>query len=151
EGLSQALAAEVSTFGIKVTVVEPTGYSTDWGGASAKLATPLPAYAEVHQAVQVARKARMGTPGDPVATRAAILAVVDAATPPLRIFFGDGPLAIATADYESRLATWRAWEPVSIAAHGGEVARAAAAKQSDPAAGDPYDEADKHTFADDPD
>jgi hypothetical protein len=47
-----------------------------------------------------------------------VLAVVDAEEPPLRIFFGDGPLAVATADYESRLATWRQWEPVSIAAGG---------------------------------
>ena len=44
--------------------------------------------------------------------------IVDAEEPPLRMFFGDGPLAIATADYESRLATWRQWEPVSIAAGG---------------------------------
>jgi hypothetical protein len=36
----------------------------------------------------------------------------------MRIFLGDGPLAVAAADYESRLTTWRAWEPVSIAAHG---------------------------------
>jgi NAD(P)-dependent dehydrogenase (short-subunit alcohol dehydrogenase family) len=152
EGLSQSLAQEVSGFGVKVTIVEPTGYSTDWAGPSAKLATPLPAYEQLHEVVQAARKARMGAPGDPVATRAAILAVVDADEPPLRVFFGDGPLAIATADYESRLATWRAWEPVSIAAHGGEVARAAASAQpADPAAGDPYDEADRYTFADDPD
>jgi hypothetical protein len=41
-----------------------------------------------------------------------------AIAPPLRAFFGDGPLAIATADYDSRLATWREWEPVSVAAAG---------------------------------
>jgi hypothetical protein len=63
----------------------------------------------------------VGTPGRPEATRDAILRVVDAERPPLRIFFGDGPLAIATADYESRLATWREWEPVSVAAHGKEA------------------------------
>ena len=56
--------------------------------------------------------------GDPEATRAAILAVVDAEEPPLRIIFGDGPLQMLTAIYESRLATWRKWEAVSIAAHG---------------------------------
>jgi hypothetical protein len=61
---------------------------------------------------------RAGNPGDPAATRDAVLQVVDAAEPPLRIFFGDGPLAITTKDYESRLATWRAWESVSVAAHG---------------------------------
>jgi hypothetical protein len=37
---------------------------------------------------------------------------------PLRIFFGTAPLAIATKDYESRLATWNEWQPVSIEAHG---------------------------------
>jgi hypothetical protein len=45
--------------------------------------------------------------------------VVDAAEPPLRIFFGKQPIAIATKDYESRLALWNAWLPVSIEAHGG--------------------------------
>jgi hypothetical protein len=60
----------------------------------------------------------VGTPGKPEATRDAILKLVDAEEPPLRVFFGDGPLQMATADYESRLATWRAWEPLSKAAHG---------------------------------
>jgi hypothetical protein len=56
--------------------------------------------------------------GDPVASRGAVLQIVDSDNPPLRVFFGDGPLAIATADYESRLATWRAWEPLSVLAGG---------------------------------
>jgi hypothetical protein len=56
--------------------------------------------------------------GDPAATRDAILKVVDAEKPPLRIPFGRAPLGIATADYESRLATRREWEPVSIEAQG---------------------------------
>ena len=47
-----------------------------------------------------------------------MLKVGDAEDPPLRIFFGDGPLAMATRDYDSRLATWREWEPVSIEAQG---------------------------------
>jgi NAD(P)-dependent dehydrogenase (short-subunit alcohol dehydrogenase family) len=118
EGISQSLAAEVAAFGIKVTVIEPTGYSTDWGGSSARHATPLPAYDQYREQVAKDRARRTSAPGDPTATFAAVLAVVDAEKPPLRIFFGDGPLAIATADYESRLATWREWEPVSIAAHG---------------------------------
>ena len=53
-----------------------------------------------------------------MATRGPCWRVVDADEPPLRSFFGDGPLGIARADYESRLATWREWEPVSVAAHG---------------------------------
>jgi hypothetical protein len=45
--------------------------------------------------------------------------LVDSDDPPLRVFFGKAPLAIATADYESRLATWNEWQPLSVAAHGG--------------------------------
>jgi NAD(P)-dependent dehydrogenase (short-subunit alcohol dehydrogenase family) len=118
EALSQSLAAEVADFGIKVTIIEPGAYSTDWGGASARHAAADPAYDAFREKAAEQRRARAGNPGDPVATRAAVLQVVDAENPPLRIFFGDGPLAIATRDYESRLATWREWEPVSIAAHG---------------------------------
>ena len=118
EGLSQSLALEVAGFGIKVTLIEPAGYSTDWGGASAKHAEPNPAYDEFRTVAAELRAQRQAAPGNPVGTREAVLKVVDAENPPLRIFFGDGPLAIATKDYESRLAEWREWEPVSIAAHG---------------------------------
>jgi NAD(P)-dependent dehydrogenase (short-subunit alcohol dehydrogenase family) len=122
EALSQSLAAEVADFGVKVTIIEPGAYSTDWGGASAKHAAANPAYDAFREKAAEQRKTRAGNPGDPVATRAAVLQVVDAENPPLRVFFGDGPLAIATRDYESRLATWREWEPVSVAAHGGNTA-----------------------------
>ena len=122
EAFSQSLAAEVADFGVKVTIIEPGAYSTDWGGASAKHAAANPAYDAFREKAAEQRKARAGNPGDPVATRAAVLQVVDAENPPLRVFFGDGPLAIATRDYESRLATWREWEPVSVAAHGGNTA-----------------------------
>jgi len=118
EAFSQSLAQEVAGFGVKVTLIEPGGYSTDWGGSSAKHAAPLAAYDECREQAAEARKARIGTPGDPGAPREAVLKVVDAEHPPLRIFFGDGPLRTATADYESRLAEWREWEPVSIEAHG---------------------------------
>jgi NAD(P)-dependent dehydrogenase (short-subunit alcohol dehydrogenase family) len=118
EAMSQSLAAEVAAFGIAVTLVEPGAFSTDWGGASAKHAAPIDAYEPVKKEAAEQRAKRVGKSGDPVASRAAILKVVDAEKPPLRVFFGDGPLAIATADYESRLAEWRAWEPVSIEAGG---------------------------------
>src|SRR6266568_533954 len=54
----------------------------------------------------------------PSATRGAILKVVDADKPPLRIFFGKTPIEVATKDYESRLATWNEWQPVSVEAYG---------------------------------
>jgi NAD(P)-dependent dehydrogenase (short-subunit alcohol dehydrogenase family) len=118
EGLSQALAQEVKGFGIKVTLIEPGGYSTDWGGSSARHTTPIAAYDGAREENQRFRAERSRHPGDPFATRAAVLKLVDAKEPPLRIFFGDGPLALAAADYESRLALWRKWEPLSIEAQG---------------------------------
>jgi NAD(P)-dependent dehydrogenase (short-subunit alcohol dehydrogenase family) len=116
EGMSQALAQEVAGFGIHVTLIEPGGFSTDWAGPSAVHSQANPAYAGVHEASN--RRPTTVKRGDPVATRAAILKVVDAETPPLRTFFGAAPLAIATADYESRLATWREWQPVALEAQG---------------------------------
>jgi NAD(P)-dependent dehydrogenase (short-subunit alcohol dehydrogenase family) len=120
EGFSQSLAQEVAGFGIKVTLIEPAGYATDWAGSSARHATPLAAYDAFRAEALEARKARTAAPGDPVASSAAVLQIVDADEPPLRIFFGEIPLSIATADYESRLATWREWQPVSLAAQGGQ-------------------------------
>ncbi|MGD0064128.1 MAG: SDR family oxidoreductase [Streptosporangiaceae bacterium] len=117
EGLSQSLAQEVAGFGVKVTLIEPAGYSTDWSGSSAKHATELPAYEPVRQEAAQSR-AKHFTPGDPAATRDAVLKLVDAQDPPLRLFLGEAPLGIATADYESRLATWRRWQPVAAAAQG---------------------------------
>ena len=116
EGLSQSLSQEVSGFGIHVTLIEPGGYSTDWSGPSAVHSVENPAYADIREAAKSRPSA--ANPGDPTATREPILKVVDADPPPLRVFFGAAPLGIATKDYESRLATWNEWQPVSLQAHG---------------------------------
>ena len=118
EGISQSLAQEVAGFGIKVTLIEPAGYSTDWAGSSAKRSAGLPAYDVVREQAAAARAKRFTAPGDPTATHEAIMRLVDSDNPPLRMFLGEAPLGIATADYESRLATWREWQPVAAAAQG---------------------------------
>ncbi|HEY4104841.1 MAG TPA: SDR family oxidoreductase [Polyangiaceae bacterium] len=118
EGFSQALAQEVRTFGINVTLIEPGGYETDWGGSSAAHTTELPAYEALRSAVSNARKAAASRRGDPAATRQAILEIVDAERPPLRVFFGEAPLGMAKSDYENRLKTWEEWQRVSLAAQG---------------------------------
>jgi NAD(P)-dependent dehydrogenase (short-subunit alcohol dehydrogenase family) len=118
EGFSQALAQEVAPFGIHVTLIEPGGFSTDWAGSSSKRSEPLPAYAEVHAEAQRLRGQRMSKPGDPNASARAVLKIVDAPEPPLRVFFGELPLQLAKADYENRLKTWEEWQPVSIEAQG---------------------------------
>ncbi|WP_027494912.1 SDR family oxidoreductase [Rhodococcus sp. JG-3] len=119
EGFSQALAQEVEDFGIHVTLIEPGGFSTDWSGPSAKKSTDIAAYDPIRDKAAKLRSARQATPGDPSATRSALLKVIDAEKPPLRVFFGEAPLQIATTDYESRLANWREWQPVAVEAHGG--------------------------------
>jgi NAD(P)-dependent dehydrogenase (short-subunit alcohol dehydrogenase family) len=118
EGFSQSLAQEVEPFGIHVTLIEPGGFSTDWAGPSSKRSTPLPDYKEVHEAADKVRAQRTSKPGDPAASAAAVLKIVDAPKPPLRVFFGELPLSLAKADCESRLATWEEWQPVSIEAQG---------------------------------
>ncbi len=79
EGFSQALAQEVAPFGIHVTLIEPGGFDTDWAGPSSKRSTPLPDYEDVHEDADRARAQRVSKPGDPTASAAAILKVVDAA------------------------------------------------------------------------
>ncbi|MFF3559544.1 SDR family NAD(P)-dependent oxidoreductase [Streptomyces sp. NPDC002574] len=114
EGFTASLAKEVHDFGIKVTLVEPAGYSTEWAGSSAVRAERVPAYDGFRAGMQ--RPA--GVRGEPAATRAAILAVVDADEPPLRIFFGKGPLAVIRAEYASRIEEWERWDAVSQVAFG---------------------------------
>ena len=116
EGFSQALAAEVAAFGIKVTIVEPGGYATDWGGASAIRATAIPAYDAARAAIAAFRTKNV--PGDPEATGPAILKLVDAQDPPLRIFFGSGGLPMTRAEYGRRIETWEKWNALSVEAQG---------------------------------
>jgi NAD(P)-dependent dehydrogenase (short-subunit alcohol dehydrogenase family) len=121
EGFSQALAGEVAPFGIKVTLVEPAGYATDWGGASAVRATPIAAYNSARE--RIAEFRRNSTPGDPQATGPAILKLVDAQDPPLRIFFGSGGLPMTLAEYTRRIETWEKWNALSVEAQGNLAAR----------------------------
>jgi len=116
EGFSQSLAQEVAGFGIRITLVEPGGFGTDWAGSSAKHSEPNSAYDEVRDRRAQQRSAQQ--PGDPTASAAALLEVVDADEPPLRVFFGEAPLGIIEKDYEQRLATWREWDAVAKRAQG---------------------------------
>lgn len=115
EALHEALAQEVKSFGIHVTLVEPGAYATDFG-KSGEIADGLAPYAEFRKQflthlVNVER-------GDPEATAEAILKLVDTDDPPLRLGLGNSILPRARVAYADRLATWEAWEEVSNTAMG---------------------------------
>jgi NAD(P)-dependent dehydrogenase (short-subunit alcohol dehydrogenase family) len=116
EGFSQTLAQEVADFGIKVTLVEPQGFTTDWSGPSASQAEQIPAYDGTREKMAARRGAQ--TPGDPEATGPAILKLVDAEEPPLRCFFGRNAFDIVRPDYEARIANWEEWDWLAKEAHG---------------------------------
>ncbi len=66
EGFSQALSREVGRFGVKVTLVEPIGYATDWAGPSAVTAEPMPEYEWVREArAESGVRSRRGNPRRP--------------------------------------------------------------------------------------
>jgi NAD(P)-dependent dehydrogenase (short-subunit alcohol dehydrogenase family) len=116
EALNESLAQEVAGQGIKVTLIEPGSYATDWAGASSIHTAHMPEYDGIRS--QLAAAFAGATLGDPKATGDAILKLVDADKPPLRMFLGSMPLPIARQRYAERLATWSEWEAVSSAAQG---------------------------------
>jgi NAD(P)-dependent dehydrogenase (short-subunit alcohol dehydrogenase family) len=119
EGMTEALAGEVASFGIKVTIIEPGSFATEFR-SSMKAPPAMAEYEAVRQAVFSAFKPEMS--GDPQATAAAILKVVDADKPPLRLLLGTGPLPMIKKLYEGRLKTWDQWAEVSNAAQGDRAA-----------------------------
>jgi NAD(P)-dependent dehydrogenase (short-subunit alcohol dehydrogenase family) len=114
EAISDTLSQEVAQYGIRVTLIEPGPYDTDWRGSSGIWADEKPAYTG-HREARRERAASMAQ-ADPAATTAAILKVVDADMPPLRLLLGTMPIQVSRDVYHQRLKTWEEWEEVSRAA-----------------------------------
>ncbi|MGW5423865.1 SDR family NAD(P)-dependent oxidoreductase [Streptomyces sp. NPDC003943] len=115
EALSESLAQEVAPFGIRVTVVEPGSYATD-AMASVVHAEADPVYEGLRE--QFAAFAKSVDVGDPAAAGRALLKVVDAENPPLRVFFGGQGNELLPQVYTDRLHTWAAWQDLAQEAHG---------------------------------
>jgi NADP-dependent 3-hydroxy acid dehydrogenase YdfG len=117
EAIHESLAIEVKPFGIKVTIIEPGAYATEFGSPqSLKFAAALDVYASLR--TQIFDRLKTMERGNPNATREAVFKVVDAENPPLRLFLGSHNLPWVRGAYAERLATWEAWETVSNSAQG---------------------------------
>jgi NADP-dependent 3-hydroxy acid dehydrogenase YdfG len=117
EAIHESLAAEVKPFGIKVTIIEPGAYATEFGSQdSLKFAAELDIYADFK--AQFVESLKGAERGDPDATPQALFQIVDAENPPLRFNLGSHNLSWVRAAYAERLAIWEAWQPVSESAQG---------------------------------
>ncbi|RFZ92646.1 SDR family NAD(P)-dependent oxidoreductase [Mucilaginibacter conchicola] len=117
EAIHESLAAEVKAFGIKVSIIEPGAYATEFGSQeSLKFAVGIDEYtgfkAKFVEGLQGIKR------GDPQATPDAVMALVDAENPPLRLNLGNQNLSQVRAAYESRLAEWETWADIANAAQG---------------------------------
>ncbi len=115
EGFSEVLAKEVAPFGIKVTIVEPGGFRTDFAGASTTIRAGRPEYDEtVGKVARFQRDYDGKQPGDPARAAAVIIHIVSLDAPPLRLLLGsDAAHAAEQADL-ARLEADRKWREFSV-------------------------------------
>jgi NAD(P)-dependent dehydrogenase (short-subunit alcohol dehydrogenase family) len=118
EGLSQALAKEVAPLGIRVTLIEPGPFRTDFQGRSmTTVAKPIDAYAQTAGARRAQLRESSGKQaGDPVRAADAIIKVVESADPPLHLVLGKIGIKRVREELRGVLHSIDAWEAVSLAA-----------------------------------
>ena len=115
EGLSEALWKEVEPLGIKVMLVEPSGFRTDWAGRSANESKlEIADYAATAGAARAGVRASSGKqPGDPVRAIEAIIKVVTSRNPPHHLLLGNDAYEGAMAKLDELRRDFTAWESVS--------------------------------------
>lgn len=118
DGLSEALAKEVKHLGIKVTIIAPSGFRTDWAGRSANdTQIRIDDYKEsAHQNQDNIRGYSGNQPGDPVRAAKAIIQVVESENPPLRLLLGAAALRGARNKLEELRKDFDTWETVTAGA-----------------------------------
>ncbi|WP_454850118.1 oxidoreductase [Rhizobium binxianense] len=115
EGFSEVLAKEVGPLGIRVTVVEPGGFRTDFAGASTVLAEGRPEYAETVGAMARYQRDYNGRqPGDPARAAAVVLHIASLAEPPLRLLLGSDAVRNVERADAARLEADLRWREISL-------------------------------------
>jgi NAD(P)-dependent dehydrogenase (short-subunit alcohol dehydrogenase family) len=115
EGISESLSQEVEGFGIKVTILEPGPFRSDWNGTSMERAEPMAAYDDVlaERRSMLSGENAFTQPGDPARAAQALLAVLNSEHPPLRLLLGQRAADVAPEVYRHRLAEWAEWDLVA--------------------------------------
>ena len=115
EGLSEALWQEVEPLGIKVMLVEPSGFRTDWAGRSANESKrQIDDYAATAGVRRSQSRSNSGKqPGDPVRGAHAILKAIESPNPPHHLLLGNDAYEAATAKLEDLRQEFSTWEAVS--------------------------------------
>jgi NAD(P)-dependent dehydrogenase (short-subunit alcohol dehydrogenase family) len=117
EGFSEVLGSEVAPFGVKVIIVEPGAFRTDWQGASMERHAVGDDYMESVGAIHAMRDATDGAqPGDPARGAEVIVAVVGDPDPPRRLLLGSDAVAAARAAGERRAEELERWATISASA-----------------------------------
>ncbi|MEW1910443.1 oxidoreductase [Kitasatospora sp. NPDC085895] len=117
EGFSEVLAVEVAPFGVKVVIVEPGAFRTDWQGSSMELHAVGADYEQTVGAMNRYRQENNGTqPGDPARAAEVIIDVVNHDDPPRRLLLGAQAVTAALEAGEARAEETRKWAAASRSA-----------------------------------
>jgi NAD(P)-dependent dehydrogenase (short-subunit alcohol dehydrogenase family) len=115
EGISEALVDEVAPFGVRVVVVEPGAFRTEFGGRRMHRSQAIEAYHVSTGGTRAAVDGMDGTqPGDPAKAAQAIIRAVDADAPPLRLALGRDAVEAIRAKHSRLQRDLDAWEAVSL-------------------------------------
>jgi NAD(P)-dependent dehydrogenase (short-subunit alcohol dehydrogenase family) len=115
EGFSEVLAKELGPLGVKVTIIEPGGFRTDFAGSSTAIREGRPEYdSTVGRAARFQRDFNGAQPGDPAKAAKAIIQITGLDKPPLRLLLGSDAVKFAEQNDLARMENDRQWRDLSV-------------------------------------
>jgi NAD(P)-dependent dehydrogenase (short-subunit alcohol dehydrogenase family) len=118
EGISEGLALDVANFGIKVTIIEPGPFRTDFAGQSAKISPPHPGYqnSAANSIREYISKINHTQPGDPIKAAQIMIKITEMQNPPLRLLLGNLAVERITAKFENQSKEFKQYEELARSA-----------------------------------